>query len=99
MTQRDDSLAGLARRVTALEERVALEAGLRAALDRDLATLQQGQQSAFMLLQALHVTQGEHTRKLDRLESTLALHAGGLAELREGQALIVQLVQRLIDRE
>jgi hypothetical protein len=53
-------------RLAALEARVAGEADLRAAVDRDLATVSERQRAANHLIQALSITQGEHTETLSR---------------------------------
>jgi chromosome segregation ATPase len=63
-------------RLTTLEERVDMESGLRASIDRDLSTLAQGQTAANKMIQALGNTQSEHTRALNRLN--LQLEATGL---------------------
>jgi hypothetical protein len=51
-------------RLTAIEERLGMEAGLRAALDRDLSTIAQRQAAANHLIQALSITQSQHTEEL-----------------------------------
>ena len=56
------------RRLTALEERVDHEAGLRASQDRDLGDMAAALRAQKDLLQALATTQSEHTEKLDRME-------------------------------
>ena len=45
--------------------------GLRAMMDRDLADLKQRMDAQDLLLQALHVTQSNHTQRLTRIEDTL----------------------------
>jgi chromosome segregation ATPase len=56
--------AALAGRVDGIE-------GLRAMMDRDLADLKQRMDAQDLLLQALHVTQSNHTRRLTRIEDSL----------------------------
>ena len=53
-------------RLAALEDRVEMESGLRASIDRDLGTIAQRQSAANHLLQALAITQAEHTQTLSR---------------------------------
>ena len=53
-------------RLTALEKRVDMESGLRASIDLDLSVLALGQRSNTSLLQALGLTQSDHTRLLDK---------------------------------
>jgi septal ring factor EnvC (AmiA/AmiB activator) len=57
-------LAALAGRVDGIE-------GLRAMMDRDLADLKQRMDAQDLLLQALHVTQSNHTQRLTRIEDSL----------------------------
>jgi chromosome segregation ATPase len=54
-------LAALTARVDAIE-------GLRAMMDRDLADIKQRMDAQDLLLQALHVTQSNHTQRLTRIE-------------------------------
>jgi len=61
----------LERRVAALEERVGMEAGLRASVDRDLADLGSKIRATHHLVQALAITQSEHTNKLDHIIAIL----------------------------
>jgi chromosome segregation ATPase len=57
-------LAALTGRVDGIE-------GLRAMMDRDLADLKQRMDAQDLLLQALHVTQSNHTQRLTRIEESL----------------------------
>jgi septal ring factor EnvC (AmiA/AmiB activator) len=57
-------LAALTARVDGIE-------GLRAMMDRDLADLKQRMDAQDLLLQALHVTQSNHTQRLTRIEDKL----------------------------
>jgi hypothetical protein len=57
-------LAALAGRVDGIE-------GLRTMMDRDLADLKQRMDAQDLLLQALHVTQSNHTQRLTRIEDSL----------------------------
>lgn len=92
------TLEALAQRVAALEERLDQEAGLRASQDRDLATIGQRVQATNLVVQALHITQSEHTRTLAEHTQTLAEHTRMLTDLGAGQAAIVTMLQTLIDR-
>jgi chromosome segregation ATPase len=75
-------------RVQALEERMATQAGLRASQDRDLSDLQQDARSTKHLVQALALTQSEHTSQLARIERTLKSNSEVLG------ALVVENVER-----
>ena len=57
-------LAALSARVDAVE-------GLRAMMDRDLADIKQRMDAEDHLLQALHITQANHTQRLSRIEEQL----------------------------
>ena len=57
-------LAALSARVDAVE-------GLRAMMDRDLADIKQRMDAQDHLLQALHITQANHTQRLTRIEEQL----------------------------
>jgi archaellum component FlaC len=58
-------LAALTARVDAIE-------GLRAMMDRDLADIKQRMDAQDHLLQALHITQSNHTQRLTRIEERVA---------------------------
>ena len=58
-------LAALTARVDAIE-------GLRAMMDRDLADIKQRMDAEDHLLQALHITQANHTQRLTRIEDSLS---------------------------
>jgi hypothetical protein len=57
--------------VAALEERVGMESGLRASVDRDVAAIGQRLSAANHLIQALAVTQAEHTEELAKVHQKL----------------------------
>ncbi|MCU7728748.1 hypothetical protein ODJ79_33980 [Actinoplanes sp. KI2] len=59
------------RRLTVVEERLDQEAGLRASQDRDLAAIAEGVRVQGRLIQALAVTQSEHTRSLAQLTDSV----------------------------
>ena len=73
-------------RLAALEARVAGEADLRAAVDRDLATVSERQRAANHLIQTLSLTQNEHT-------ATLARHSELLVSAHAKLDLIVELLR------
>ena len=68
------NLEDLERRVTAVEERLDDEAGLRAGHDRDLSDISHQLRAQKGSIQALATTQSEHTRKLDQLATTMIRH-------------------------
>jgi len=72
-------------RLTALEERVGMEAGLRAAGDNDLASLSLKMSAQHHLIQALSITQSEHTGEFSKIHTKLDT--------------IVNLLTTLIERE
>lgn len=93
------SLEELDRRLAAVEERLGLEAGLRASQDRDLASLKTELRSANNLLQALALTQSDQTRMLTGLEATTADHGERLGRIDDGVRQIIGLLNHLIERE
>jgi septal ring factor EnvC (AmiA/AmiB activator) len=64
-------LDDLRQQLAALTARVDGIEGLRAMMDRDLADIKQRMDAQDLLLQALHVTQSNHTQRLTRIEDTL----------------------------
>lgn len=74
-------MSDLGARVAALEERVADEAGLRAAVDRDLSTLVLKVSATQAMVQALHFTQQEHGQRFERLEAGMQAIKAMLEEL------------------
>lgn len=93
----DVTLEALAQRVAALEERLDQETVLfrgdqgsqEEEQDRDLSSLADAQRAGTHLIQAVSITQADHTRALEE-------HTAALARLESAQALIVQM---LLDRE
>jgi ABC-type transporter Mla subunit MlaD len=59
-------------RLAAVEERLGMESGLRASVDRDLGAVAQRMSAANHLIQALAITQAEHTATLAEHTETLA---------------------------
>ncbi len=83
-------------RVRAIEEQLGMESGLRAAGDRDLADLGATVRAQHHLVQALSITQGQHTEALRQLtESVDRIRKDHSAKLDE----IVGLLSRLVDGE
>lgn len=76
---------GLEERVTALEARLEMEAGLRAAADQDLASLTQNVRAQRHLIQAIAITQGEHTSAFESIHLKLSQ--------------IIQMLTGLADRQ
>lgn len=83
-------------RVRAIEERLSMESGLRAAGDRDLSDLGATVRAQHHLVQALSIAQGQHTEALRQLnEAVDKIRRDHGAKLDQ----IVQLLGQLIDRE
>jgi outer membrane murein-binding lipoprotein Lpp len=57
------------KQLAALQEQVAMEAGLRAALDSDVSALDQRVRVALNLIKAIQATQSEHGAKLAQLDT------------------------------
>ena len=64
-------LEDLRQQLAALTARVEAIEGLRAMMDRDLADIKQRMDAQDHLLQALHITQANHTQRLSRIEDQL----------------------------
>ena len=79
-------LAALAGRVDGIE-------GLRAMMDRDLADLKHRMDAQDLLLQALHVTQSNHTQRLTRIEDSLGRVE---ADFRGNLDTIVVMLDRIV---
>ena len=79
-------LAALAGRVDGIE-------GLRTMMDRDLADLKQRMDAQDLLLQALHVTQSNHTQRLTRIEDSLGRVE---ADFRGNLDTIVVMLDRIV---
>jgi predicted nucleic acid-binding Zn-ribbon protein len=78
--------------VTALTARVDAVEGLRAMMDRDLADIKQRMDAQDHLLQALHITQSNHTQRLTRIEDTLSRVE---TEFRSKLDMIIAMLGRL----
>jgi chromosome segregation ATPase len=64
-------LEDLRQQLAALTARVGSIEGPRAMMDRDLAGIKQRMDAQDHLLQALHITQANHTQRLSRIEERL----------------------------
>jgi chromosome segregation ATPase len=87
-----DELDEIRQRLDTLESRVNSEAGLRAMMDRDQASLTTRLDAQDRLLRALSTTQSEHTARLTRLED-------GQRRLEDGQRRLEDGQRRLEDRQ
>jgi chromosome segregation ATPase len=92
-------------RLDELEAAAANEAGLRAMMDQDLATVKTKLDANTRLLQAAAATQGEHSRMLTRLEDRVTRVEDkvdrlrtDVGELKVGQLVIVGKLDELIRR-
>ena len=98
-----DAIEDLQRRVAALEERLHMEAGLRAGGDRELGDIAQTLNAQRHTIQALAITQSQHTEVLRRVEEALQQQTAAFEALRtdHGAQLgqIVTLLTELIDRD
>ena len=65
------SLDELASRVAALEERLSVDSGLRASMDSDLPSINTKLAAQHHLIQALSITQAEHTGEFAKLHPKL----------------------------
>lgn len=86
-----DRLEDLERRLAVVEQRLDMEAGLRASGDRDIADIKQTLRAQHHTIHALAITQSEHTEKLDRLET-------GMGSVRTSLDQIVGMLDRLIQQ-
>ena len=84
-------LAALAGRVDGIE-------GLRAMMDRDLADLKQRMDAQDLLLQALHVTQSNHTQRLTRIEDSLGRVDTALSRVETGFRGKLDTIVAMLDR-
>jgi septal ring factor EnvC (AmiA/AmiB activator) len=84
-----DQLAAMAARVDHAD-------GLRAMMDRDLADIKQRMDAHDLLLQALHVTQSNHTQRLTRIEDALGRVE---SEFRGKLDLLIAMLGRLAPPE
>ncbi len=76
-------LEDLRQQLAALTARVDSIEGLRAMMDRDLADIKQRMDAQDHLLQALHITQANHTQRLSRIEEQLTRVEDRLARVEQ----------------
>jgi chromosome segregation ATPase len=107
---RQDRLEG---RVTQLESKVELEAGLRAAMDRELGTISAKLTAHQRSLNALQAVQSDHTKRLTRIEdrltgvegrldsveADLVIVKGDLVTVKTGVHAILDLLERTSQRK
>jgi hypothetical protein len=86
------SLEELEQRIVAIEDRLGVEAGLRASGDRDLGDMAQTLRAQQHTIQALAITQSQHNVKLDRHEESLTAAHGKLDR-------IITMLDRLLDND
>ena len=82
----------LEERVAAIEARLNMESGLRASADQDLADMAAAVRSQRALIQAVAITQSEHSQILDR-------HSQALVRLQSGVQEIIRMLDRLAPTE
>lgn len=87
----EERLSKLEHDLAELKDQVAQEAGLRASMDSDVASLSGMYQAQRRMLQALADTQSEHTTQLTRLDARTEVMTGQLNT-------IVTMLTTLIDR-
>ena len=75
-------------RLTTLEEKVDAEANLRAAMNEDISDIKVEQHAQRRLLQAVAVTQSEHTARLVGLETDVAVLKTDVAVLKTDVAVL-----------
>ena len=86
------SLEELEQRIAVIEDRLGVEAGLRAGGDRDLGDMAQTLRAQQHTIQALAITQSQHNEKLDRHEESLTAAHGKLDR-------IITMLDRLLDND
>jgi len=91
-----DELDGIRQRLDVLESRMDPEASLRAMMDLDQASLTARFDVQDNLLRALAVTQGDHTRRLTRLEGKVNRLEGGQRDLQCAVARVEVGLQTII---
>lgn len=89
----------LKRRMAAVEATVAEQSRLRAAVDSDQADMKETLRAQHLLVQALAITQGQHTRQLEAITQKLTRLETAVAVVSRGQEQIVGLLNQLIERE
>ncbi len=85
-------MATLEERVTALEQQIRAQEQAQSSMDDDLHTISERTRAISHLVQALSITQSEHTEEFRRIRTELA-------GLKAGQTTIVGLLEELIRRD
>ena len=91
------SLEELEQRLSALEGRVGMEAGLRASGDRDLSNLASTLRAQHHVLQALALTSSEHNQRLAEVTGILREHDLKFEAVERQLGTIIGLLNRLIE--
>jgi chromosome segregation ATPase len=86
-------LDGMRQRLDRLESRMDSEAGLRAMMDLDQATLTTRFDAQDNLLRALAVTQSDHTSRLTRLEDGQRSVEDTVSRVETGVQAVLQLLR------
>jgi hypothetical protein len=99
MSDDDDQAPGYLRRMAAVEAQLGMQANLRAAGDRDLSDLTQKVRAIHHLVQALAITQAEHTQTFEQLrQDVMGLRTqmtGMEGRLTRVEALVVAIATHL----
>ena len=85
------------RRMTDLEAKVDEQAGLRAKMDEELGTVQATLNAHTQSLNALQEVQGDHTRRLTRIEGRLGNVEGRLGNVEESLVTVRVGVHAIVD--
>ena len=97
------TLAELEQRVAALEERLEMEGGLRAATDRDLGDMAQTLRAQQHSIQALAITEAQHNSAIREVSGRVDRLTGAVEELRRDHGAkldqIVTMLGQLIRME
>lgn len=92
-------MASLEERVSAIEQRLGVEAQARASMDDDLTSINTKLTAQHHLLQALAATQGDHTRQLAKHSEQLGRIEGAQAGHTAALGQIITMLGRLIERD
>jgi hypothetical protein len=78
-------------RLSAVEERLGMQEGLRASQDRDVSDMRDSLRAQTHLIQALAITQGQHTQSLERVFERLD-------DVDAASLRIIGMLRELLDR-
>lgn len=90
-------VADLRQQLRQQQDRAGMEAGLRAAQDRDLSAMANALAAQRHLIQALAITQSDHTSALAEHTTMLAEHTRMLTGLQQGVQQIIGMLARLLE--